>query len=772
MEIVGILLAVFVVGALLVTPILLFRLLFTLGRLHDEMDALRLAVRQLLARQERKPGDVAHEAAAPAPKVREADRPVPPPPAPAPIVIRKPMPPPEPSPAPSPVAPSPAPSPKPVPKAPPAVATQTPFDRWVAGIGAVIADWFLVRGRFAPRGTVSRETSLAVQWLIRAGILTVIVGIAFFVRWAIARGVLGPQGRCVLTALAGLALLGGGAWLLRTRYRPVGEGLAGIGAVALYFAIYAATAMFALWPVSVGFGGMVVVTLGVGAFALGARLPAVATLVTVGGMLTPVLLRGETANLPVLYLYLGLLALCVGAGAWWRRWDALAALGCVLAWCVTLAAPWRDVSQAWVVLLHLLAVAYAAMALLRGKTREAWLPFAAQLMNLAVFWGVLFFQGVPDAVGASLAATLAIVHALFAILTRHLAARRLTWCGVLMALVDLALGVTFLLGAAEVTVAWCLLAIAAVELGHRVREPALAELGQGFACIALVVALGVTLVNVDPGVSASVRRVTTCLVGVLLVGAHALLRADILRESIGRGLPMAAWCFLLLDLPIFIHLFDLAVDLAFCVATLGVAAIGLLLVFVVRPRGGYLRALALALFGLAVALLLFAFLDLLVHEPTWLRWTLVLAGGVLALGMRWMWFVAVTLGAVRNAHEEAFARNASTSVAFLIVWALLTRLSNDFGAHWGNDAANASVSVTWALFALYLIILGFRCANRAFRLAALALFGLTLAKVFFYDLAELAIVWRVAVAIPVGLLLILAAVLYLRLSPKPPDKGD
>ena len=137
-----------------------------------------------------------------------------------------------------------------------------------------------------------------------------------------------------------------------------------------------------------------------------------------------------------------------------------------------------------------------------------------------------------------------------------------------------------------------------------------------------------------------------------------------------------------------------------------------------------------------------------------------------------MWFVAVTLGAVRNAHEEAFARNASTSVAFLIVWALLTRLSNDFGAHWGNDAANASVSVTWALFALYLIILGFRCANRAFRLAALALFGLTLAKVFFYDLAELAIVWRVAVAIPVGLLLILAAVLYLRLSPKPPDKGD
>lgn len=771
MEVVVILLVVFVMGALLVTPILLFRLLFTLGGLHDELDALRLAVRQLLAQQEQKPRAVTHEVAAPAPKVREADRPAPPPPAPAPIVIRKPMPPPEPSPAPSPVAPSPAPSPKPVPKAPPAVATQTPFDRWVAGIGAVIADWFLVRGRFAPRGTVSRETALAVQWLVRAGILTVIVGIAFFVRWAIARGMLGPMGRCALTALTGLALLGGGVWLLRTRYRPVGEGLAGIGAVALYFAVYAATAMFALWPVSLGFGGMVVVTLGVGAFALGARLPAVATLATVGGMLTPVLLRGETANLTVLYSYLGLFVLCVGAGAWWRRWDALAALGFALAWCVTLAAPWRDVSQAWVVLLHLLAVAYAAMALLRGKTREAWLPFAAQLMNLAVFWGVLFFQGVPDAVGASLAATLAIVHALFAILTRHLAARRLTWCGVLMALVDVALGVTFLFGEAEVTVAWCVLAIAAVELGHRVREPALAELGQGFACIALAVALGVTLVNVDPGVSVSVRRVTTCLVGVLFVGAHALLRADILRATIGQVLPLAAWTFLLLDLPIFIYLFELTDNIAFCVSTGGVALLGVLLACVVRPRDGYLRVFALALFLLAVLPVVFFFLERLVVAETWLAWPLVLAGLLLALGMRWAWCVAAALGAVRTERERTFARGASTVATFCVVWAVLTRLANDFGAQWGDDAANVAVSVTWALFAFYLIAFGFRYASRASRLAALGLFGLTLAKVFLFDLAALAIAWRIVVAIPVGLLLIFAAVLYLRFSAKSPGRG-
>ena len=77
-----------------------------------------------------------------------------------------------------------------------------------------------------------------------------------------------------------------------------------------------------------------------------------------------------------------------------------------------------------------------------------------------------------------------------------------------------------------------------------------------------------------------------------------------------------------------------------------------------------------------------------------------------------------------------------------------------------------AISCTWGLYALVLLALGLWLRNRPARLSALALLALTLGKVFFIDLAERSLLLKMLAALPLGLLLILGAWLYLRLSPR------
>ena len=74
------------------------------------------------------------------------------------------------------------------------------------------------------------------------------------------------------------------------------------------------------------------------------------------------------------------------------------------------------------------------------------------------------------------------------------------------------------------------------------------------------------------------------------------------------------------------------------------------------------------------------------------------------------------------------------------------------------------MSALWGLCAFALLALGLARRSRALRLAALALFGLVLAKIFTYDLAGLSSLARAVSFLAVGGLLLLAAFLYERLS--------
>jgi Predicted membrane protein (DUF2339) len=80
------------------------------------------------------------------------------------------------------------------------------------------------------------------------------------------------------------------------------------------------------------------------------------------------------------------------------------------------------------------------------------------------------------------------------------------------------------------------------------------------------------------------------------------------------------------------------------------------------------------------------------------------------------------------------------------------------------------LSVFWALVGVGTLMVGLRRDLHVLRLAALGLLGLTVAKVFLFDLAALTSLYRVASFIGLGVLLLLGANVWQRLRPRPlPD---
>jgi uncharacterized membrane protein len=91
----------------------------------------------------------------------------------------------------------------------------------------------------------------------------------------------------------------------------------------------------------------------------------------------------------------------------------------------------------------------------------------------------------------------------------------------------------------------------------------------------------------------------------------------------------------------------------------------------------------------------------------------------------------------------------------------------------GGDVTSAfqrghtGVSAFWGLIGLAALYAGLTRARASLRLAGFALFGLSLAKIFLYDLSMLSSVTRALSFLAVGGVLLLAGFFYQRLSAAP-----
>ena len=95
-----------------------------------------------------------------------------------------------------------------------------------------------------------------------------------------------------------------------------------------------------------------------------------------------------------------------------------------------------------------------------------------------------------------------------------------------------------------------------------------------------------------------------------------------------------------------------------------------------------------------------------------------------------------------------------------IVWVLSSELLNIMDIMDSSQQYKLGLSLLWGSYCLWLIIYGIWKAKKHIRLSAIVFFGLTLIKLFFYDIAHLNTISKTIVMVSLGVLLLIISFLY------------
>ena len=185
----------------------------------------------------------------------------------------------------------------------------------------------------------SLEERIGVTWFTRIGAGVLLLGAAYFFKYAVDNQWIGPWARVAIGVACGIAVLVF-AERIKAKARPAYvDAVRGVGLMFLYVSAYAAYGFYRLVPLGVAFLALAVVALLGGALALAARSQVVLILSLLAALANPVLLSTGEDRPVALFAYLAL----VTSAAMWAalRLEAVAAAWLAMAGTGVLAAGWH-----------------------------------------------------------------------------------------------------------------------------------------------------------------------------------------------------------------------------------------------------------------------------------------------------------------------------------------------------------------------------------------------------------------------------------------------
>ncbi|HVF78745.1 MAG TPA: DUF2339 domain-containing protein [Solirubrobacteraceae bacterium] len=609
----------------------------------------------------------------------------------------------------------------------------------------------------------SLEDLLGGRVLAWAGGLAVLIGIALLLAIAVSNGWIGEGARTLLAGSFSLALIGGGMYLQERRRRYSDAALAAFaaGISGLFVTVAVGSPVYGVLPAGVAHG----LALCAGALAAAAAVRwqsrGIGALGIVGALLAPVLAGApaEASTLALLWLA-GLSGVAVVV---WQRWNWLSVAVFALAtlqwlWWIADSSPSHPAALFVLTAFGLLNVGAAIGFELRVPAATLRISSA---MLLALNALVLALAGWWALDGSTLAhvwlVALAAVHVAVGMATRSTRiAREVRLLSLTLGVVLADVAAATILDGPILAAAWAvtmtgfaLLARSVIARRKGEHDELLLGLGLGghlllSATQALAQAPPEALAAGDPISFSGHLAIAGVAAAAFVAGRFA---ADIRPQwrAALDATAMAGIAYLLmltLDGPV------LAAAFAAQALALGTIAARMRDEIAACGAGAFL-ALALG-HALAFEAPPTALVDGLGSIPD----------AALALG-------AAALVALRGAqllerYRPALAATGVLTLLYLASATVVTVANEDLG--------QLLMSGLWATTGLAGLIAGLVRDERTLRLGSLALLGVTIGKVFLYDLAALESLYRVGSFIALGLLLLLAAGLWQRMRPRPlPD---
>ena len=248
------------------------------------------------------------------------------------------------------------------------------------------------------RSSEDLEGTIGKLWLNRIGIVAILIGVAYFLKYAFDSGWIGPGGRVAIGLIAGIAVVVWSESFRRKGSAAFSYSLKAVGIGILYLSLWAASQYFHLVPASVAFVAMILVTASTITLALTQDAEILAVYAMIGGFSTPALVSTGENHEIILFSYVLLLDLAILAMVAfkpWRRivWGAMLGTGVMyIGW----AAQFYDSTERTVTVLFASAffAVFALVPLLTPLTRSRWHPgMSITLTLLPLVNGASIFSG-------------------------------------------------------------------------------------------------------------------------------------------------------------------------------------------------------------------------------------------------------------------------------------------------------------------------------------------------------------------------------------------
>jgi uncharacterized membrane protein len=663
------------------------------------------------------------------------------------------------------------------------------------------------------------EKFIGENLINKIGIAILVLGLGLLLRYAIGRGYIGETAQTLIGIASGGVLLFL-AHRMRDSFRAFSSVLVGGGLAVLYFSIAIAFQQYHIIGQTAAFAVMV------GISALGVLLTLaydrreLAVIALLGGFATPFMVSTGEGNYKVLFTYLLILNAGMLALANFKKWPIINILAFALTWLLFVvwsftAFPYLEQPPVWPALGFGTAFygVFFAMVLwydLRHRTPFTPLDYSLFLLNTALYFGtgVTFLNQLDTRMEGLLCVLLAAMNVVFALryFRDQQVPRNLVYLLIGIVLTFISLAAPVQLKGDHITLFWAAEGALLVWFAHR-SGIRLVERASLVVTLLMVISLVIDLQEYshfhEPLLLPVVNRLF--LAGAAVVVSLALqvrfwknwaadhepihaLRVDALRTGYAVAATVLGYVMGILELDYQLHRVLPAGSVAMCEM-----AYNLLYLLAVdrftRRSAQEVRVVVGGLFGLAFALYI-----------TW-HYTagmeqlkrMVMGGeGTGHMAAHYLAFALVVVLVVRTMHWSREVLQVRSRQWNLYAWGMCALLvaiasqeldhillavqpaTDNFHdvQHALYKARTAGYPILWGVGSFLFMTYGMKARLRMVRIIALTLFGITLVKLFLFDIRGASEGARVAAFISLGVLLLVVSFLYQKLKVLLKDDTD